>query len=81
MTMLDPIRSCMQTALKLTDGEAANIGVETTPLSVSGWTSTAHLELILALEGKFRITFDANEIAELASVASILKALERRGVE
>ena len=37
----------------------------------------AHLDSMLALEKRFDIMFDADEIASLASVASILEALER----
>jgi acyl carrier protein len=45
---------------------------------VSGWTSLAHLELILMLERTFDVTFEADEIAQLASVAAIVGALEKR---
>ena len=68
----------MQEALRLSDKEAAEVSPETTPLSVSGWTSMAHLELILALERTFGVEFEADEIMELASVAAIVKALEQR---
>ena len=75
--VLAGIRSCMQVALKLSDADAAAIGLETTPVQLPAWTSMAHLELILALESRFGMMFDAEEIAELASVSAIVAALTR----
>ena len=68
----------MQAILKLSDEEASAIRLETTPLDVRGWTSLAHVQLILELEKVFDTTFDADEIAALASVDAIAGALERR---
>jgi acyl carrier protein len=78
--MLEKIRACMKAALKLNDREAAAINLESTPVTVRGWTSQSHLELILGLERALGVMFEANEIAELASVAAIVKALEQRRV-
>lgn len=75
--VLAGIRSCMQAALKLNDADTAAITLDTTPVQLPGWTSMAHLELMLALENRFGVTFEAEEIAELASVAAILGALSR----
>lgn len=74
---LDKLRACMQVAMKLSAGEAAAIDRSTTPATVAGWTSTAHLELLLALEREFDVMFDAEEIGGLASTAAILAALAR----
>jgi acyl carrier protein len=75
--LLGGIRACMQAALKLSDADAAAISIETTPNQLSGWTSMAHLELVLALEKRFDLIFEAEEIAELASVKAIVGALEK----
>ena len=69
------IRACMQAALKLSDADAAAISITTTPDQLPGWTSMAHLELVLALERQFDLMFEADEIAELASVKAIVGAL------
>lgn len=71
------IRTCMQAALKLSDADAAAISITTTPDQFPGWTSMAHLELVLALERRFDLMFEAEEIAELASVKAIVGALEK----
>ena len=76
-TNLPGIQRCMQTVLHLSDEDAARIGVDTTPLTVAGWNSLAHVQLVLELERAFDVTFDAEEIATLASVGAIVAALER----
>lgn len=75
--ILDKLRGCMRTAMKLSDAQTAAIDLATTPATVSGWTSTAHLELLLALEREFDMMFDADEIGTLASTAAIVTALQR----
>jgi len=75
---LDQIRVCMRTALKLTEADAAAVDAAATPLQVPGWTSLAHVQLIIELEKAFDVMFDADEIGALASVAAIVAALERR---
>ena len=67
----------MQSVLHLSDEEAARIGADATPLTVAGWNSLAHVQLMLELERAFDVTFDAEEIAGLASVAAIMTALGR----
>jgi acyl carrier protein len=74
---LPAIQRCMQTVLRLSDEDAARIGVETTPLTVSGWNSLAHVQIVLELERTFDLTFDADQIAGMASVAAMIAALER----
>ena len=71
------IRACMQAALKLSDADMAALNITTTPDQLPGWTSMAHLELVLALEKQFDLLFAAEEIAELASVKAIVSALEK----
>ena len=76
-SILSGVRTCMQAALKLSDADTAAINLETTAVQLPGWTSMAHLELVLALEHQFGLMFEAEEIAELASVRAIVSALER----
>ena len=76
--ILASVRACMQVALKLSDADTAGITLDTTPVQLPGWTSMAHLELVLAVENRFGLMFDADEIAELASVSAMVGALERR---
>ena len=55
----------MQTAFELDDAQAAAITPETTAAQLPAWTSMAHLELVLAIERRLNITFDAEEICLL----------------
>lgn len=75
---LERVGACMQVALQLTDAETVAIAADATPLTVRGWTSLAHVQLILELERHFGITFDADDIATLASVSSIVAAVEQK---
>ena len=67
----------MQTVLDLSDEDTARIGPETTPLLVPRWDSLTHVQLILELERAFGLTFDAEEIASLASVGAIIAKIEQ----
>jgi acyl carrier protein len=46
--------------------------------TIRSWDSVRHLSLIMALEERFGVAFDAEEIPELISVAAIRDALNRR---
>ena len=78
--MLDKIRDCLKRALKLDDQAAAEISDQTTAGDLSGWTSIAHLTLVLELEKAFGVAFDDDEIVEMGSVASIADRLTAKGV-
>ena len=75
--ILAAVRSCLRLALKLSEPEADAVGLQTTALEIKGWTSMAHLELILSIERQFDMMFEADEIASLASVAAIVSAVKR----
>lgn len=78
--MLKVIRQCMSHAMKLDAKTAASITEETTAADVPGWTSVAHLTLVLELEKAFKITFDNDEIVSMGSVSEIIERLNTKGV-
>ena len=43
------------------------------------WDSNSHMVLITALEERFGIEFDSDEIVEMTSVEAITSALEAKG--
>jgi acyl carrier protein len=53
---------------------------QTTAVDVAGWDSFAHVNLIVALEERFAVTFSTRELAAMQSVADLLTLLERKGV-
>lgn len=78
--MVERIRSCMKTALKLPESAASGITDSTTADDLPGWTSVAHLSLVLELEKTFDVQFGNDEIASLGSVSAIAAALRDKGV-
>ncbi len=54
---------------------------ETTAHDILGWDSFSHINLILALEGTFKITFTPQEMAHMANVGSLISVLQNRGCE
>ncbi len=70
----------MMTALKLPEAAALGIGESTTANELPGWTSVAHLSLVLELEKAFNVRFANDEIASLGSVPAIVAALRRKGI-
>ncbi len=47
------------------------------PETVEYWDSFKHMNLILALEEEFKVTFSDKEITEMRNVKSILETLKR----
>ena len=78
--MLDAIRQCMSRAMKLDAKTAASIHEQTTAADLPGWTSVAHLTLVLELEKTFNVAFDNDEIVSMGSVAAIVERLTAKGV-
>lgn len=76
--MLERVRECMTRALKLDAAGTAGITADTTAADVPGWTSVAHLALVLELEQCFGVRFDNSEIAALGSVPAIIAKLQAR---
>lgn len=44
------------------------------------WDSTAHLQLVMALEARFECAFDMDDMLDMSSVAKAAKILEKLGV-
>ena len=74
---LATIRACLVEVLRLSEADAASITEATTAAQVAQWTSAAHVELVFAVERAFDVMFEADEIAELASVSAIAAAVAR----
>jgi acyl carrier protein len=77
--VLSTIRECMSRAMKLDAKTAASITEQSTAADVPGWTSVAHLTLLLELEKAFKVAFDNDEIVSMGSVAAIVERLKAKG--
>jgi acyl carrier protein len=49
------------------------------PDTIEGWDSGKHVELVVALEGRFGCMFDPEEIPDLTSLAQMEAAIRRHG--
>jgi acyl carrier protein len=49
---------------------------ETTSNDVDGWDSFSHINLIVAVEVKFKITFKQKEIVTFANVGDLVKCIQ-----
>lgn len=59
--------------------EPSVISFETTPADVEAWDSLNHLQLIVAVEERFGVFFDPDEIVSLDSVGKMVeKIVEKR---
>jgi acyl carrier protein len=59
--------------------DAAQLGKDASPDTVSGWDSFGHMELVDALENAFQVTFATEDIAQMETLGRIEQILLRRG--
>jgi acyl carrier protein len=60
------------------DSPALQIGEATTAGDVPGWDSLSHIDLIVAVEKAFGITFTTGEVMSLTNVGDLMRLVERR---
>lgn len=53
---------------------------ETSPNTVSAWDSLRHLELVMAVEAAYGITFETAEVTTIRSLGAMREALRHKGV-
>jgi acyl carrier protein len=49
------------------------------PASLPDWDSVSTVHLVLAAEAEFGVRFSTDEVADVSSVAGMIKAIEKRG--
>lgn len=57
------------------DDNSITLTTETTARDVRGWDSLTNIQLIVAVEKKFRIRFSASEIMKFANVGDLVNAV------
>ncbi|MCH7751649.1 MAG: acyl carrier protein [Planctomycetes bacterium] len=70
--VLDDVR---QTVAEVFFVDAQQVSADSSPESISAWDSMGHLNLVLAMEQKFGMTFDPDQIPQLTSVQAIAEAV------
>jgi acyl carrier protein len=73
----DRVRHIIAVALELPEQEVdEHLGAEHT----ANWDSIRHLNLVMALEDAFAVSFSTDELTALTSYRAIMEALAQRGV-
>ena len=75
MTVLTKVREILK---EVFGADPRLVSMETLAVDISGWDSVGHLSLCGALEEAFKIRFDANDLAEMNSVKSIITIIEAK---
>ncbi len=57
------------------DEESLALSRETTASDVDGWDSLTHIQLIVAIEKKFKVRFSSKEILSWKNVGELLDSL------
>ncbi len=60
------------------DNDDINITPEMTANDVEGWDSLSHVNLIVAIENKFKITFTQKEALGFNNVGALMRCIERK---
>jgi acyl carrier protein len=60
---------------------AEEVTDDTGPATHVSWSSIKHLQLIIAVEANYRLSFSRDEIRSVRSVGDLRRSLVSRGVE
>lgn len=61
--------------------DAATVGEQSSVDSIAAWDSLNHLNLVLALEEQFGVSFSEEQIVEMMNYPLVKAVLEEAGVE
>ena len=60
------------------DDDSIRITEETAAKDVEGWDSLTHVNLIIAVEKKFKVSFSTKEVVALRNVGDFLRLIEKK---
>ncbi|GFE62010.1 acyl carrier protein [Geobacter sp. AOG2] len=63
------------------DDDTIQIAPEMTANDIEGWDSLSHINLIVAVEARFKIRFKQREVLSLKNIGDLLKAVETKRAE
>ncbi|NKB87401.1 MAG: hypothetical protein GKS06_04180 [Acidobacteria bacterium] len=61
--------------------DSTRFSAETVPDDVKKWDSIGHMSMVAAMEDKFGVQFEVDEIMEMVDVRKILEILEAKGIK
>jgi acyl carrier protein len=62
------------------DNKSISLNLSTTALDIEEWDSISHIQLIVAIEKKFKIKFTASEIQSFKNVGDMIQAIQSKGI-
>jgi acyl carrier protein len=74
---MTPFNQLVATVLEV---PVADVADDTGPATHSNWTSIRHLQLIVAIEEQYGLSFSREEIRSVRSVGDLRRGLLSRGV-
>jgi acyl carrier protein len=80
MTQEERIADLQDIFRDVMDNDSIIITPETTALDIEEWDSISHIQLIVAIEKKYKIKFTAAEIQSFKNVGDLLTALQQKGI-
>jgi len=75
MTTLDQLNEIFR---EVFDDEDITVGPETTANDVDGWDSLSHVNLIVAIEGRFGIRFSQKELLSFKNVGDLFACINKK---
>ena len=76
--MADLLPELQQVFRSVFDRDDLVITPESSAYSVEGWDSLAHINLVMALEKKYKVKFGLGELRDLENVGDLLNLLQKK---
>lgn len=76
--ILCEVADIIRDVLDVLDDRNLKIGLETTADQIEGWDSFNHINIVVAIEQRFRIKFKTAEIESLRNVGELVHLIARK---
>lgn len=73
--ILQTVTTIIQEVLELPD---LNVTTETSAADVDEWDSMTHIQLIAAIEGKYKVRFALGELQSLKNVGDMIALIQKK---
>lgn len=78
MNQDDVFSVVLRTAANVLSVDVKRLSADSSPVEVESWDSVRHLNLILALEAKYAIAFEPEEMDQMRTLGEIATVINRR---
>ena len=73
-------RELMRIFAEVLEVDPGSLSEQSSPDNVNGWDSAKSMELVITIEEALNLEFNADELAEMASIGATKEVLVRKGV-